>query len=152
MTWYELWLFLHISAAIVWIGGAVAAQVFGVLAKRAADPTVSAAFGRNLSFMAMYVFLPSSLIVLVTGGLLVDDGNWDWSEPFVVFGIVGWAVVAVTAFGYVAREVGKVGARMAAGGPSPELAAQLGRLVLLARVLLLVLFAIVFMMVVKLGT
>lgn len=152
MTSYELWLFLHISAAIVWIGGAVAGQVFGVLAKRSGDPSVSAAFGRNLGFIAMYVFLPSSLVVLVTGVLLVEDGNWDWSEPFVAFGIVGWAVVAAIAFGYLTRELGKTGARMAAEGPSPELAARLGQLVLLARVLLLVLFAIVFMMVVKLGT
>jgi uncharacterized membrane protein len=36
MTWYELWLFLHVLGAIVWIGGATAIQVFGVLTKRAA--------------------------------------------------------------------------------------------------------------------
>jgi hypothetical protein len=45
MTWRELWLFLHISAVAVWLGGAVAAQVFGVLAKATGDPARSAAFG-----------------------------------------------------------------------------------------------------------
>jgi uncharacterized membrane protein len=152
MTWYELWLFVHITATIAWLGGALAGQVFGVLAKRSGDPSVSAAFGRNLSFMAMYVFLPSSLLVFVSGSLLVEDGNWDWSEPFVVFGVVGWAAVSLIAFGYVTREMGRTGARMAAEGPSPELAARVNRLVLIARVLLLVLFAVVFMMVAKLGT
>jgi uncharacterized membrane protein len=152
MSSYELWLFLHITATIVWIGGAVAAQVFGVLAKRSGDPSQSAAFGRSMSFVALYVFLPAALVVLVTGALLVEDGNWGWDEPFVVFGIVGWTIVAVTAFGYVSREMGKAGALMAAEGPSPALAARLGTLVLIARVLILVLLAIVFMMVVKLGT
>ena len=152
MTSYELWLFLHITAAMVWIGGAITGQVFGILAKRSGDPSQSAAFGRSLSVVAMYVFLPSALVVVLTGGLLVEDGNWDWGEPFVVLGLVGWAVVVGTAFGYVMREMGKAGARMAAEGPTPELAARVGQLVLIARILILVLVAIVFVMVVKPGT
>ena len=47
--------------------------------------------------------MPSSLVVLVTGVLLVKDGNWDWDEWFVVLGLVGWAVVSFTAFGYLSR-------------------------------------------------
>jgi hypothetical protein len=39
-----------------------------------------------------------------------------------------------------------------AEGPSPELGAEVNRLVLLARLVLLVLFAVVFVMVVKAGT
>jgi uncharacterized membrane protein len=152
MTSYELWLFLHLTAAIVWIGGAITAQVFGVLAKRSGDPGQSAALGRNLGFVGMYVFLPSAIVVVLTGGLLVEDGNWDWGEPFVILGLVGWAVVVAAAFGYVVREMGKAGARMAAEGPSPELAARVGTLVLIARVLIVVLVAIVFVMVVKPGT
>jgi hypothetical protein len=46
----------------------------------------------------------------------------------------------------------RVGMRMAAEGPSPELGAEVNRLILLARVLILVLFATVFLMVVKPGT
>jgi uncharacterized membrane protein len=152
MTSYELWLFLHIVAAVVWIGGAIAAQVFGVLAKRSGDPSRTAAFGRDLGLVALRVFLPASLAVFVTGVLLVEDGNWSWDEPFVLFGVVAWAAVSLTAFGYVMRAMGRAGARMAAEGPSEELLAQVNRLVLLARVLILVLFAIVFMMVTKLGT
>jgi hypothetical protein len=42
--------------------------------------------------------------------------------------------------------------RMATQGPSPELGAEMSRLILVARVLILVLFAILFVMVVKPGT
>ena len=152
MSGYELWLFVHISAAIVWLGGAAVAQVFGILAKRSGDPARSAALGRDMAFIGPKVFMPASLVVVVSGAFLTEDGNWDWSEPFIWLGIVGWAIVSFTAFAYLTRAMGRVGARMAAEGPSPELGAEVNRLVLLARVLILVLFAIVFVMVVKPGS
>jgi uncharacterized membrane protein len=151
MTSYELWLFLHISAAAVWIGGAVTGQVFGALAQRSGDPARSAAFGQDLGRVVSWVFIPSSLVVLVSGILLTEDGNWDWDEWFVVLGLLGWAIVAVTAFGYVRRAMRQVGARMAAEGPSPQLAGEARRILLLARFLILVLFAVVLVMVVKPG-
>ena len=152
MSSYEVWTFLHISGAIVWIGGAVVAQVFGILAKRAADPARSAAFGQDMAFIGPKVFMPAALVVLVTGVILTEDGNWPWSEPFIWLGIVGWVIVAFTAFAFLTRAMGRVGARMAAEGPSPALGAEINRLVLLARILILVLFVIVFLMVVKPGT
>lgn len=152
MTSYELWLFLHISAAMVWIGGATVAQVFGVLAQRSGDPAQSAAFGRSMSFIGPKIFMPASIAVLVTGVLLTEDGNWEWSESFIWLGIVLWAAVSLVAFAFLTRAMGRVGARMAAEGPSPELGAEVRKLVLLARVLILVLFVIVFVMIVKPGT
>ena len=152
MTSYELWLFLHISAAIVWIGGAVAVQVFAALAKASGDPARSAALGKDTGVVARWLFMPSSLVVLATGILLVNDGNWDWSEWFVVLGLIGWAAVSFTAFGYLGRALRSVGMRMATEGPSPELGAEMNRLILVARILILVLFAVVFVMVVKPGT
>jgi uncharacterized membrane protein len=145
VTWYELWLFVHISGVAIWIGGGVVAQVFGALAKASGDPARSAAYGKDMGSVGPWVFMPASLVVLASGILLVVNGNWDWSETFIVLGLVGWAVVSFTFFGYV-------GMRMAAEGPSPALGAEVGRLVLLARVMILVLFALVFVMVVKPGT
>jgi hypothetical protein len=152
VTGYELWLFLHIAAAMVWIGGATVAQVFGILAQRSGEPARSAAFGRDMAFIGPKVFAPAALVVLATGVFLTEDGNWDWSEPFVWLGIVGWGIVAFTAFAYLTRAMGRVGARLAADGPSAEVAAEVRRLVLLGRVLILVLFVIAFLMVVKPGT
>src|SRR5262245_28036409 len=113
MTWYELWLFLHISAVVLWIGGAVAVQVFGALAKASGDPARTAAFGKDTGVMVRWVFMPMSVLVLLTGILLVNEGNWDWGEWFIVLGLIGWAAVAVTAFGYLTRALGSVGMRMA---------------------------------------
>jgi hypothetical protein len=69
-----------------------------------------------------------------------------------VLGIFGWVAVSVVSFVYLARAMDAISTQMAAEGPSPVLGARVGRVVLLARVLILVLFAIVFVMVVKPGT
>jgi uncharacterized membrane protein len=152
MTSYEFWLFLHISSVIVWIGGAVLAQVFGVLTQRARNPLESAAYGRNMGWVANRVFVPSSIVVIVTGMALTNEGNWDWGEPFVLFGLVGGLGIMAVAFGYVTPRLGRAGARMNTEGPSPELLADMNRLVWIARGLLVVAFVIIYMMVVKLGT
>ena len=152
MSWFELWLFLHVTAAIVWIGGAATIQVFGILTKRAADPAKTAFFAGNVSWTVMRVFLPASVVVFISGVGLTEERNWDWGEPFIVFGLVFWALVSLVAFGFLGRALGRAGAQLAADGPSPALALRIRNLVWLSRVLLLVLLAIVFMMTVKLGT
>jgi uncharacterized membrane protein len=152
VTWYELWLFLHVLGAIVWIGGATAIQVFGILTKRAADPAKSAFFAGNVSFAVMWVFLPASLTVIVSGVGLTETGFWDWGEPFIVAGLVLWAIVSLVAFGFLGRALGRAGAQLAADGPSPALALRLRNLVWLSRALLAVLVVIVFLMTVKPGT
>ena len=152
MTWYEFWTFLHILAAMVWIGAAAAIQVFGILTKRAADPAKSAFFAQNVSFLINRVLLPAALVVLAAGIGLVEEGNWDWSEPFVLWGLILWAAVAVVAFGFLGRAIGSAAARLAAEGPNPALALRMRNLTWLSRVLLLTLVVIVFLMTVKPGT
>jgi uncharacterized membrane protein len=80
MSWYELWLFLHVTAVIVWIGGAATIQVFGILTKRAADPAKTAFFAGTVSWTIMRVFLPASIVVIVSGVSLTESGNWDWGD------------------------------------------------------------------------
>lgn len=152
MSWYEMWLFLHVTAVIVWVGGAAAIQVFGILTKRAADPAKTAFFAGNVSVTVLRVFLPAALVVIASGVGLTETGNWDWGEPFIVSGLVFWAIVSLLAFGFLGRAIGSAGARLAAEGPSPALAIRLRNLVWLSRGLLGILVAIVFLMIVKPGT
>jgi len=152
MTSYELWLFLHIGGAIVWIGGAIAAQIFLALTQRAGDPARTAAFGRDVYWIVTRVFMPTSVIVLASGFALKADGNWSWSEPFVWLGLVLWVAVAGLAFGYVTPSLRRVSAQMAVEGPSPALLAHANRLIVFARLLIVVLVIAVFLMVVKPGT
>ena len=152
MTWYELWLFLHVIGAIAWVGGAGVIQVFGVLTKRAADPAKTVFFIRNVSLAVMRVFLPASLLVLVSGIGLTETSFWNWDEPFVALGLLLWAAVSLVAFGYLARAMGNAGAQLAADGPSPALGLRLRNLVWLSRVLLASLVLVVYLMTVKPGS
>ena len=152
MTWFELWLFLHVLGAITWIGGAIAIQVFGILTKRAADPAKTAFFIRNVSWLVMRVFLPAAVVVFVSGVGLVETGFWDYDETFVTAGIILWLVVALVAFGFLGRAMGRAGTQLEAEGPSPPLMLRIRNLVWTSRALLATLVVIVFFMTVKPGT
>ena len=152
MTWYEFFLFVHITAAVIWLGGAFTFQMYGFVVRRGGDPGEIALFAGRAGHLSERMFVPAALTVVVAGIALMINGNWDWSEWFVALGLVGWAVVSFTAFGYLSRSLSRVGMRMATEGPSPELGAEMNRLILLARTLILILFLVVFVMVVKPGT
>ena len=152
MTWLEFWLFVHVLAAITWIGGAGAIQVFGILTKRAADPAKSAFFIRNVSWMVMRVFLPASVLVFVSGVGLVENSFWDWDTDFVTAGIILWAAVSLVAFGFLGRAMSRAGTRLETEGPSPQLMLTIRNLVWTSRALLGTLVVIVFLMTVKPGT
>jgi uncharacterized membrane protein len=151
MTWFELWLFLHVLGAITWVGGAVAVQVFGILTKRAADPAKTVFFIRNVAWVVTRVFLPAALLVFVSGVGLLETGFWDWDDEFVVIGIVLWTAVSVVAFGFLARAMGQAGSRLEAEGPSPPLMLRIRNLVWTSRALLAALVVIVFVMTTKPG-
>lgn len=151
MTWYEFWLFLHVTAVIVWAGGALIGQVFGVLTSRAADPARSVAYARDTIWIVYRVFVPAAVVVVVSGLGLTSEGAWDWGEPFIVFGLLVWAGAAVV-FAFLPRALGRAVDQLVSGGPSPAVALRIRNLVWVSRVLVLFLFAVVFMMTVKPGT
>lgn len=152
MTWNEFWLFLHVLGAITWVGGAGAVQVFGILTKRAADPAKTVFFIRNVAWTVTRVFLPAALLVFVSGVGLLETGFWEWSDEFVVVGIVLWAAVSIVAFGFLGRAMGRAGSQLEAEGPSPPLMMKIRNLVWTSRILLGTLVVIVFVMTVKPGT
>lgn len=92
MIW-EPWIhFLHVSAAVVWLGGGVMLSIVGIRARRSSDRAVVGEFARLLSYAGLRVFTPSVLVVLATGLWLVLAGS-EWS-----FG-QAWILLALAAFG-----------------------------------------------------
>jgi hypothetical protein len=98
------------------------------------------------------VFLPASVVIIVSGIGLKETGHWDWGEPFIVGGLLLWALVSLVGLGYLGRALGAAAAQLAAEGPSPALGLRMRNLVWLSRVLLGILVVIVFLMTVKPGT
>src|ERR671925_330321 len=110
---------------MLWVGGAAAIQVFGILTKRAADPVKSAFFAKNVSWTVLRVFLPAAVVVLAAGIALTIEEDLDWGEPFIVYGLVATVLVSLVAFGYLGGAIGRAGAQLETEGPSPALALRL---------------------------
>ena len=62
MSWFEFLLFTHIAMAVVWVGGGLMMQFFGIRASMSGDPSRLAAFGQDVEWIANRVFIPGSLL------------------------------------------------------------------------------------------
>jgi uncharacterized membrane protein len=151
MTWYEFLLFAHIAMATVWVGGGAMIQFFGLRAIRATDPMRLAELGGDVEWIGSRVLVPSSLLAVVSGVLLVIDSEvWGFGDDWIVIGIVLFAITFVAGAGFFGPESGRLGKLVAAEGPTaPAVQAKLKRLLALTRADLMLLFLIIFDMSVK---
>jgi uncharacterized membrane protein len=102
----------------------------------------------------MRIFLPASLILLVSGIFTIHDsvGAWSYSQGWVQFGLVVIALSILVGAGYLGPEAGRIGkATERDGVDSPEVQARIKRIFLVSRIELVLLLAVVFDMVVKPG-
>jgi uncharacterized membrane protein len=150
MTRYELLTFLHIAAAIVWLGAGflIAVLVFG--AERAGDREKAAGHHRDVGWLAPRLFIPASLAVLVFGVLLVIDGPWEFDQLWIQIAIGGWAASFLLGILYFKPEGERIGAIAEERGPAdPELVGRLHRVNVIDRVQLTILFVVLADMVIK---
>lgn len=154
LTNYNAFKFVHVLAAVVWVGGACTVQVYALLALRTNDPLRVASFAKDTEFVGMRIFLPSSLILLVSGILTLHDssGLWSFGQGWVQFGLVVIALSIVVGAGYLGPESGRIAKATEVGGVgSAEVQARIRRIFLVSRIELVFLLAVVFDMVVKPG-
>lgn len=78
--------FLHVVLAILWLGGGMCLILLGTFIGRAATPAAVMAVVRHVALYAPRVFIPCSVLVVVTGVALVLAAGWAW-EAWVVLGL-----------------------------------------------------------------
>jgi uncharacterized membrane protein len=151
MTWYEFLLFFHISMAVIWVGGGAMMQFFGLRAIRATDPMRLVDLGGDIEWSAQRVLIPSSLLAVVSGVLLVIESDvWGFGDDWIVIGIVLFAITFLAGALFFGPESGRLGKLAEAEGPtSPAVLGKLQRLLALTRADLMLLFLIIFDMSVK---
>src|SRR5215207_3269112 len=96
MTWYEFLLFVHVTAAVIWLGGAFTFQMYGAYVRRGGDTAEIAQFAARTGFLAERMFVPASLVVVLAGIGLMIEGSWDWGQLWVIFALVTFAASFVT--------------------------------------------------------
>ncbi len=154
LTNYTGFTFVHVLAAVVWVGGACVVQVYALLALRTNDPARVAAFAGDTEFVGTRVFIPASLILLVSGIFTVHEsgGGWSYSQGWVQFGLAIIVLSIIVGAGYLGPESGRIArATEAHGVASAEVQARIRRIFLVSRIELVLLLCVIFDMVVKPG-
>ena len=150
MSRYELLLFLHIAAAILWLGAAATVQALIFRAMGTSDALVMKTTADGANWLATRIFIPSSLAVLILGILLVIDGPWGFDQLWILLGLAGYAFSFLIGILFFEPEGKRIGAGIEARGPGdPDVVRRIKRINALSLFELVVLFLVVADMVIK---
>ncbi|HET8741752.1 MAG TPA: DUF2269 family protein [Gaiella sp.] len=131
---YYAYLAIHVLSAVVWVGGDVTLTVLGIVFERRGEGETLGALGRMGAWIGTRVYTPTLVVTLVFGVILMEKGNLDWGQFWVIFALVGWTVAAVVGVGFVGPELGRIDQAARSHGPdSPEVAARVKRLFMIFR-------------------
>src|SRR5688572_26141766 len=100
MDWYTIVKFVHIVAAMAWLGGGLAMLVASALMARDPDPSARLRFMGLMNALALPFFIPSSSIVLVSGLVMA----WLWvgfADAWLVLALVGIAFSVGMGVGFI---------------------------------------------------
>ncbi len=87
-TLYDWLLFLHVLAAMVWVGGGVMLAVIAARVLRDPDPAAVGRFTGSLRVIGPLALAPATVAVLGLGiGLVVDTDAWDFGQLWVQLGL-----------------------------------------------------------------
>jgi uncharacterized membrane protein len=148
---YKAIVFVHVFAAIVWVGGAFFFQVKIAQFKRANDNAGFLQLGKDAEHIGQRLFMPASVVVLLAGIALVWYGPYAF-ELWITLALGGIVATALTGSLYLGRTGGRL-ARLAEekGLDDPGVTAMRDRLVTVSRVDYAVLVLVVLDMVFKPG-
>ena len=149
MTWYELLLFLHIVAAIVWLGSGLFLQILATRAERADDAEGLRRVAADSASLGETLFIPASLATLILGVLLVIDGPWTFDMLWIVLGLVGYLGTFLTGVLVMKPGSEKLAELMEREGMSPRAEIEVRKLLTKSRVDSIVLFLVVAVMALK---
>jgi uncharacterized membrane protein len=152
---YNTLKFLHVFAAITWVGSSVYAQVLVTRVLRERDPEHLGVVSRDIGVMGKVLFLPASVAVLVFGiSLVAYSPAWNFGQTWVLIGLGGIVATIITGAGFLGPESERLG-KLAAEGHTPaepDVERRIRKIVRISRIDLIVLIVVVAVMVFKPGT
>ncbi len=150
MDWYLVLKFLHVSAAVIWIGGAFIMVMLGVRASGKSDDKAIIDIVRQVAWAADRVYVPASVATLVLGLLLAWYAAL-WSSLWVILGLIGVATTVGLGIVVLTPMAKKVEAAFRAGRVGPDVTATCREILTIARFDLVLLFTVIADMVLKPG-
>lgn len=148
MDWYSIVKFLHITSAVLWVGGGFVLFLLGVLAERAGNIEEKLQAMRASGQLGGRFFAPMSMLTLIFG--LIMCGFWvGFSELWIIIGLVGYATTFSIGM-FIFKPTGeRMGAMIAKEGVTPAVLAIGQRMMSAARFDYAVMLVIIADMVLK---
>jgi uncharacterized membrane protein len=153
LTAYPWLLFLHILAAITWVGGAIMLNVLNTRSIRSGDPARLAVAARETAWVGTRVIAPSTVTLLALGVIMVAISDaWTIGQLWIVLALVLWGITFATGAFFLGPESGRIGKLIADRGPEDaEVRRRIKRVVMVGRLDLVTLVVVVWDMAVKPG-
>ena len=148
MTLFEFLLFVHVAMAVIWVGGGLMMQFFGLRASMSGDPMRMAALGEDIEWIANRVFIPASLLAFLSGLALVWESPYDFGDDWILIGLALYALTFLSGLLFLGPESARIG-KLIEQGASEAVGPRTLRLIMLARLDLVVLFLLIYDMTVK---
>jgi len=150
---YDTLKWVHIMAAIVWVGGGIFVQVYASRMRRAGEDERLAAFARDIEKLGNMLFLPASIVVLLMGISMVWYAPFiEWNDLWILLGLLGILSTALFGALFIGPEAGRLGKlSLEKGAADPEVQARIKRLFLVSRIDQAVIIFVIAMMVFKPG-
>jgi uncharacterized membrane protein len=152
LTWYEWFKVGHVLAAVIWVGGGATLSILALLTVRENDPVRLAQLAKQAGWVGERIYTPISLILLALGFGLIENGQspWSYDLAWVQIALAGWAVSTLVGIFYLGPTAKRLGKLIEERGPAdPEAQHVLRRILLVARLDVLLLLFIVFDMTAK---
>lgn len=147
MDFYLATKFLHVATAVLWLGGGLALMILALLSRRAGDREDLFTIIRLVTVLAPRIFVPGSIIVLVSGLAMTWLGQLAF-DAWLVLGLTGIAATITIGMARLGPLSGQI-TYLVAKAEWNEAEAISDQLIRWARVDYVLQFLIVFAMVVK---
>ena len=152
LTWYDWFKTGHVLAAVLRVGGGATLALYAILTQRQNTPEEMASVARKAALIGERAYTPLSLLVLAFGFGLMENSQspWTYDQFFVIFALAGWGVSAATGAFFLGPEAKRLGKLMPSRpADDPEVQARIRRILMIARIDVVVLVAVVFVMTAK---
>ena len=150
MTLYELLLFFHITAAIIWVGAATTFFALDFRTDLSGDLEREASQNDDAGWLAPRLFIPASMGTFILGVLTAIEGDWDFGSLWIIIGLIGFGVSFVVGIGYFEPEIKRLVAAIERDGAAHhEVRRRMANIKMVSRIELAVLYVVVASMVLK---
>lgn len=140
---YEFMLFVHVLAAVIWVGGGVALNVLGTRLVKTSNADAVAGFAGQSAFIGSRIFAPASLLLFLAGVVMTLD-RWAFEDLWIAIGVAGFLYSFITGAAIIGPLSGRTGKLIAErGAADPRVTANIRKLFLFGRIEMVVMIVVI---------